>query len=278
MHTHKSWPLLRDTPPTRSIAVTRRRPVRLYIGARQSMALVSQMTAKERESLTNSQMLGMLNSLVGERYIVKGNGTCWLYAVMGALGVLEHGKKSMLAEKDTKESSPTARDEARSKWLLAEMRTFCEIDVPQPEGGQPGFAKEREQLCESLKSLKVWHRGMGARHATKGGAELFWLLSCMAEAGVVVLDKTTLGKAARKPRAPYKNTPAEQKHASYWGGTAKMAPRTLTLMSTVKMLQTTTHPLLVIEFDSTAEHFAYYKHTAVAPERFQLGQKIVQSA
>jgi hypothetical protein len=112
------------------------------------MAMVSQMTAKERESLTNSQMLGMLNSLVGERYIVKGNGTCWLYAVMGALGVLEHGKKSMLAEKDTKESSPTARDEARSQWLLAEMRTFCDIDVRSPKEDNPD-SRKKENNCAS---------------------------------------------------------------------------------------------------------------------------------
>jgi len=71
---------------------------------------VSDMTPEEVSTLTKSSVHGMLTLRAGEHFEVKGNGTCWLYAVMGSMRMLEHGTKKSLYTNSAANMAPTNQD------------------------------------------------------------------------------------------------------------------------------------------------------------------------
>jgi hypothetical protein len=62
--------------------------------------------------------------LIGTRVTVKGNGSCWLYAVMaGYGGTLDHANPVRVLQKTQPEKTPTARDYRMSSILVRAMQT-----------------------------------------------------------------------------------------------------------------------------------------------------------
>ena len=66
-------------------------------------------------------MFGEAARYFGQRYTVRGNGTCWLYSILAALGVLEHANAKPLRGSQ-EELTPTPKDYKLSQVFLEKMR------------------------------------------------------------------------------------------------------------------------------------------------------------
>ena len=125
---------------------------------------------------------------------VRGNGTCWLYAVMAALGVLQHANpKSLRSEQE--EKIPTDGDYDLSAVFLSKMQVAV-TSMNLPQG-----AKDLEGKTIATKehpSCTCWG----------GGETDYAVLSYLLECNILKLDqanpsKTSLYSAGSKGRVKY---------------------------------------------------------------------------
>ena len=103
--------------------------------------------------------------LAGDRYSVRGNGSCWLYALLGALGELGHGSRCPLGG-DDRELLPTTRDGVRIAALLR-------MGQREAQAKFQGYLRLHDQnlhkLCEKFLLKETWP---GGKRSTTHGAEL----------------------------------------------------------------------------------------------------------
>jgi len=130
-----------------------------------SLVLMGDLSNDEYGSQTWGQINQYVAQTFGERFVVNGNGTSWLYAIMGALGRLQHGKHSPSAQAHWAE--PTALDVRLSQVLLAEMqRHLRELPTPSPKDCDGNSLKDHKDLLRQMEELNVWVPGM------KGNAQV----------------------------------------------------------------------------------------------------------
>ena len=51
-----------------------------------------------------------------------GDGSCWLYAILACMGLLEHMMEAAMGEEQELTMSPTTKDYQMSAWLLQELK------------------------------------------------------------------------------------------------------------------------------------------------------------
>ena len=141
---------------------------------------VKDMTSAEVIALTKGTAVRMLTMRAGERHDVVGNGTCWLYAAMASIGLLEHGwELSMYTTKTN--VAPTERDVRWSEALLSAMRLhFVGIPVPDaPRRGQRDSSDHQDWtiMKNQLQKMNVWVPKMGNKMAVWGGESMLALLA-----------------------------------------------------------------------------------------------------
>ena len=149
----------------------------------------------QTDQLTGADLKRMLRHSAGEcDWRVVGNGTCWLYAALASLGVLEHN----CALASDMPGAPTERDLYLTKELLKKMQsTFTCLRMPMEKAvnnqvrDHPDLAAYKE-LREHMLHQNVWTPSMGTTMAKWGGELQMALLSRTLERTIVVLNAFTL--------------------------------------------------------------------------------------
>ena len=124
--------------------------------------------------------------LIGTRVTVKGNGSCWLYAVMaGYGGILDHANPCVITRKTQPERMPTKQDYAVSKSLISAMKAHVEKD----ETLVRLHKSSQDQLKKEISALKV---ATPTEAGTYGGGEnTYSVLAHMLQVSIVFLDLST---------------------------------------------------------------------------------------
>jgi hypothetical protein len=142
----------------------------------------------------------------GTRCCVRGNGSCWLYAVLGTLGCLDHGREAPFGY-DDKEILPSAVDQTRSALLLKALKGVLQRYAGRLAEGKL-VTPEVQKNAAKLHLKEVWP---GGRRSTPHGASFTppttpgmgdyggngleaWCISAALEMPVLILDKNRLSK------------------------------------------------------------------------------------
>ena len=124
--------------------------------------------------------------LIGTRVTVKGNGSCWLYAVMaGYGGILDHANPCVITRKTQPERMPTKQDYAVSKSLMSAMKAHVEKD----ETLVRLHKSSQDHLKKEISALKV---ATPTEAGTYGGGEnTYSVLAHLLQVSIVFLDLST---------------------------------------------------------------------------------------
>ena len=143
----------------------------------------------ELGELNNARVIDLLDQRGGELRHVKGNGTCWLYAALGAMGVLEHAWEP--SKYVSGERMPSSRDVHLSEVLLEEMKTHL-LTIPVPSEPRAGGVTDAnydnyKELVNRMRTQNVWTPAMGSSMAMYGNRLLLALLCRAIDRHIVVL-------------------------------------------------------------------------------------------
>jgi hypothetical protein len=120
---------------------------------------------------------------LGERVSVKGNGSCWLYAVLAGVGLMEHARKCKITSKSQGEHSPTSRDFKVSAMVIQKMKLYATTtkwDITE---------LARTELIQEITNLEA---ASASRSGTWGGGlDTYGVLSNMLGIQIVWLNLTT---------------------------------------------------------------------------------------
>lgn len=190
------------------------------------------------------QKFGPGANYLGRRVTVRGNGTCWLYAVMAALGVLEHANPRELG-RGQEELAPTDADYKLSAQFLQRMR--MEIKNMRLNDGNEANAQQME-----AKEIATKEKPFTSCYG--GGSTDYCILSFLLECNILKLDLANPSKI------------------QLFNGSSKGKLKTLTRETLPEFLQSAAEngePTLVVEFNGehggTSGHFAAYE----SPESYK---------
>ena len=130
---------------------------------------------------TKTRIASVSNELIGTRVTVKGNGTCWLYAVMAGFGdMLEHANPCAITNKQQLEKKVTKKDYHVSRILINQMKAHV-------------LANFNNLPEETLLDLRTEMQGIEAattdRKGTYGGGfDSYCILSNLLGLHIVCLD------------------------------------------------------------------------------------------
>ena len=209
---------------------------------------VRDMAVEQVDQLERGELAALLRRRRGETHDVLPNGTCWLYAVLGGMGVLEHSRplhKSL-------PSVPTSRDVRFSEILLAEMKThFLSMQVPtkakraaNPKGVTTAQS-EYARLMSVVKLQNVWVPSMKTKSAKMGGQEQLALLARVLDRVIVVLNGPALRALTAKPRKT--DMRAEGKvHHSHHPRATRLQPRTINTIGVLCLLEDEEDAIVIV--------------------------------
>ena len=109
----------------------------------------------------------------GERHAVCGNGSCWMYAFMTAIGVCEHANPCQL-DGAQMEKRPTPRDYTVSELICRKMKETVHTMRMGPRS-----VEFMEQVTVATRSTP----------GTYGGVDQFSILSHLFECTIVIVDQ-----------------------------------------------------------------------------------------
>ena len=181
-------------PPTEHMAKVCPQPKSIGVaeaaGSDCAEASVSDMSTTEIRRLTKGTAVKMLRRHAGLEHDVRGNGTCWLYAAMAAMGICEHAFTSGTG------GVVTPLDIRLSASLLNAMRMhFLTLTEPTKPGRYQRDAskvQDYKKIEEQLEKINVWVPSMGTDMAVWGTESLLSLLARTLERSIIVLDGETL--------------------------------------------------------------------------------------
>ena len=174
--------------------------------------------------------------LLGRRVTVRGNGTCWLYAVMAGLGVLQHANSRPLRGTQ-REMKPTDEDYKLSALFLSKMKA----EVKQMK------MKDHEDIDAKIIATKT----QPTSPCWGGGPTDYACLSFMLQCCIVVLN---LAKPSK---------------TMCYRGNSKGGFRTLSQSALAELLQSAvenSEATLVVEYDGHAHYAAYESPESYMPE------------
>ena len=83
----------------------------------------------EAKIAASINLLNFPESVVGKRCTVRGNGSCWIYAIMAGLQILEHANPCKITQLRQAEKVPTERDYEVSARLLDKMKSHLKLSM-----------------------------------------------------------------------------------------------------------------------------------------------------
>ena len=159
---------------------------------------VMDMSKEELGRLTMGAALRMFTRRAGVPHDVEGNGTCWMYAVLAAMRILEHGWTTPSCRQ-----RPTTLDINFSEALLKAMRThFRSWPEPRPPGRYQRDASlydDYKKIEERLGRQNVWVPSMGKNMALFGSESMLTLLARTLERSIIVLNGETMNSMRLRP-------------------------------------------------------------------------------
>ena len=117
---------------------------------------------------------------LGTRVAVKGNGSCWLYAVLAGVGLLEHAKPCKIQSESQGSKEPTSRDYKISATVLRQMKVYARTTR---------FEMAKEHLAIILRELDALKPATSSKSGTWGGGlDTYSVLSNMLGVQIICLD------------------------------------------------------------------------------------------
>jgi hypothetical protein len=140
-------------------------------------------SSSRTDNIKKSVLLISKLDYLGERVSVKGNGSCWLYAVLAGVGLMEHARKCKITSKSQGENSPTSRDFKVSAMVIQKMKIYATTTKWDMT------VMARDALIQEITSLEA---ASASRSGTYGGGlDTYGVLSNMLGIQIVWLNLTT---------------------------------------------------------------------------------------
>ena len=225
---------------------------------------VSDMTPEEARRITKSEAAKMLLQRAGVRHQVAPNGTCWLYAALAALRVLEHASTtSPLPE-------PTLRDIRSSEVVLKAMKKhFLTVPVPRKPGRAQKNASNYDdywRVSDVLSRQNVWVRSMGDNPAEYGSEPMLTLLARTLDRTIIVLDGPTMANVRDSVSAEETGlTGEDKKHHIHEPQSQKLYRKTLNTIGVLIHLESDQDTLVLEHVNG--DHYVGLALTGVAPAK-----------
>ena len=142
--------------------------------------------------MTYKEGMLLLSRKGGDRHDVAANGTCWLYAVMGALHVLEAMRMiSVYVFGKATKISPSRKDVSLSEAFLDVMNREFQ-DFPEPPAKELSRREDFDKMARQMDIMRVWNFEMGEEMAPFGGDKQFFLLARALGRHIVCLHGPTM--------------------------------------------------------------------------------------
>jgi hypothetical protein len=134
---------------------------------------------------TRTRLGKVPEDLIGSRVTVKGNGSCWLYAIMaGYAGILDHANPCAVSKKIQVEKLPSAVDYSVSKSLILAMKDHVKA--------KKMFEKDDKERVRHEKAILALKWATKDERGTPGATyDVYALLANLMEVTIVVLDLST---------------------------------------------------------------------------------------
>ena len=191
----------------------------------------------QAEPSAEETMFGEGALLLGQRVTVRGNGTCWLYAVMAGLGVLDHANPRPLRGVQ-QEMRPTDGDYKLSDLFLSKMKAEVKL--------MRYTASDHEYMAKKYVATKKASGEKG------GGNTDYAVLAYMLQCYIVMLDKAKPSKVI------------------CYVGNKKGTTKELSTSDFAAFMRNSAEnnePTLVVEFDGFGHYAAYVSPPSYRPEQ-----------
>ena len=226
---------------------------------------VGDMTPEEAGELTRGAAVELLTHRVGVRHDVAPNGTCWLYAVMAAMRILEHEQCSQ-AKRAVR---PSALDVRSSEILLKAMRKhFLSLRVPtKPKRNQKNwdYYETYWHMSEQLAKQNVWVTSMRNNNAEFGTESMHTLLARTLDRTIIVLDGATMaGMRSERSATATGLTGEAMKHLVHAPQSTRLSPKLMNTIGVLIHLESDKHALVVEHVNG--DHFVGLALAGVAPD------------
>ena len=223
---------------------------------------VKNMSTTEIKLLTKGTMVKMLRRHAGLEHDVRGNGTCWLYAAMAAMGICEHAFTSGTGR------VVTPLDIRLSESLLKAMRRhFLTLTEPTKPGRHQRDASrfdDYHKIKEQLGKMNVWVPSMGRDLAEFGSETMLTLLARTLERSIIVLDGDTMAKHRARPGEAGLHR-EETVHQVHDPQSKRLWRRQANTIGALIHLETHEDSLVLVHVNGN--HYHAFAHKDVAPDR-----------
>ena len=191
--------------------------------------------------LTAGQLSNVIKKRAGAVFDVVGNGTCWLYATLGALHCLEHAWAPLGPYDESGTASakkPTPRDVRLSQVLLECMQAhFKTLPIPDKRLANGDTLKDFEQLRGEMELLNVWVPQMGAEYAVFGNEKQLYLLAHTLERHIIVLHGPTMAWLGNKRHAESTVIGRAPRHTFHNQNSKSLRPSVITEVRALQVLE-----------------------------------------
>jgi len=213
---------------------------------------LTDLSKSDMSNLTTADFMAIFTAHRPLRKSVKGNGTCWLDAIMGTLHVLEHGNTVTRSAKQ-EENPPTTKDIGCSQILLEEMKNeMLEVPAPVAKSSLLNFKIFEQKVHDAY----VWLPLHATGSASFSAHEFFWLISRLCGRQVIIMDLKILQLHDEAKSGAWENAGEHAQHRVFNGESGQKMGRALNLVAVIRRLEEEPWTL-VIEFNGK-DHYAYY--------------------
>ena len=224
---------------------------------------LGKMKREDWNRMTYKEGMLLLSKKGGDRHDVAANGTCWLYAVMGALRVLEAMRMiSVYVFGKATKISPSRKDVSLSEAFLDAMnREFQEI--PEPPAKELSRREDFDKMARQMEELRVWNFEMGEEMAPFGGDKQFFLLARALGRHIVVLHGPTMAPLwANANRNMVGLNRTDTRHRLFAKESMSFEPRSKSLVGVLLHLELFPDTL-VVEWDGVNHYHALVRQSEV---------------
>ena len=216
---------------------------------------LGKMKREDWNRMTYKEGMLLLSRKGGDRHDVAANGTCWLYAVMGALHVLDAQRlcSPYVATNATK-ITPSKKDVGLSEVFLAAMKREF-LSFPAPKARETSRKEDFAEVARQLETMRVWNFDLGNEMAQFGGDKQLFLLARVLERHIVVLHGETMAEirdSANRSLKDLNRTP--KTHRKFAKESESIVPREVGLVSVLLLIEEFPDTLVIEIHDSNHYH------------------------
>ena len=216
---------------------------------------LGKMKRSELDKIPYGKAASFLARRGGDPHDVAANGTCWLYAVMGALHVLDAQRlcSPYVATNATK-ITPSKKDVGLSEVFLAAMKREF-LSFPAPKARETSRKEDFAEVARQLETMRVWNFDLGDEMAPFGGDKQLFLLARVLERHIVVLHGETMAgirDSANRNLKDLNRTP--KTHRKFAKESESIVPREVGLVSVLLLIEEFPDTLVIEIHDSNHYH------------------------